>query len=655
MVDDSGDAASFVPSVVEPQPFVQLVAITRRYPTGTVALADVNLSLWRGESVAITGRSGSGKSTLLNVLGLLDIADQGRLFIDGRGVDEDSDRRRSGRRAADLGFVFQRSHLIPALSARENVLLGLRYSEDGSELSDTTADESLAAVGLANKVDALARTLSGGEMQRVAIARTLARPAQLWLADEPTGNLDSSQSADIIELLKLRASERGACLVVVTHEPEIAARMDRVVTLRDGRVVADSRRITDPRSTEVLPTFADSLGPRPTKSVRASMRSWRHRTARTTRFVVQGVTAHPRRAWSGILASAVAVALTVTALGLAQSASAQVTELFDAQRATQVTARLTSDPNTLPRWPIRIAPVSSFPGVTGVEYWRTWDNIAMANGSVTADSAHLVEVDKAPGAATDSSIAWASNDDHVLDEGETILGAVLAKRLAVTQPSLEPEITVAGNRLRVVGVLTSSRAGTARGSVFVRTGDVKGLAPSLSSELYAETAPGAARALARRLQNLADPFRSTQMVVDPVLGADSYRGQLEDSVSASLKVLAVVAALAGLIAVIFVNILSVGARTAEFGVRRAFGARRGELVSLVVGESSLLGLAGAALGLATGFIAVMVVTALAHWQPIFDPRLLLVPLIGAVLFGTLGGVPPAISAGRIQPADAVRS
>jgi macrolide transport system ATP-binding/permease protein len=629
----------------DPAAFVELRGVTRSYPTGTVALADVDLRLDRGESVAITGRSGSGKSTLLNVLGLLDVPTAGELVIDGRRVEADSDRRRSERRSADLGFVFQRSHLIPALSARQNVLLGLRYSNCPEDRSEQAAEEALAAVGLAAKVDALARTLSGGEMQRVAIARTLARPAQLWLADEPTGNLDSTQSVEIIELLKLRAAERGACLVVVTHEPDIAARMDRVVTLRDGRVVAD----TGVPSTDLL------LGTDLASNEKPQSPSYRSRARRTARFIAQGVAAHPRRAWSGILAAAIAVALTVAALGLAQSASAQVTSLFDAQRATQVTARIGIDPQTAPRWPIQLDAVQSFSGVTGAEYWRTREGIPMTNGSLVADTATVIEVDAAPGAATDSTVDWAANDDHVLGDGEVLLGSLLADRLAIGQPDLNPEITVDGTRLRVVGLLTTSRAGTAGGAAFVTSASVTGLPASTAAELYIETVPGAARDVADRLPDLADPYRTTTMHVDPVLAADSYRGQLEDSVSASLQVLAVVAALAGLIAVVFVNILSVGARTAEFGVRRAFGARRSELISLVVGESTVLGLLGAALGLAAGFTAVMVVTALARWQPVFDLRLLLVPLFGALVFGTLGGLPPAIAAGRIQPADAVRT
>jgi macrolide transport system ATP-binding/permease protein len=641
-VDPGGEDAAAVP-------LVELRGITRRYATGTLALSGISIRLHRGESVAVIGRSGSGKSTLLNLLGLLDVPDEGELLIDGHRVEGDDDRRRTERRATDLGFVFQRSHLIPALTARENVLLGLRYSHHQGPGGAEAADEALRAVGLGAKVDAVARTLSGGEMQRVAIARTLVRPAQLWLADEPTGNLDSAQSVEIIELLKERAAQRGACLVVVTHEPDIAARMGRTITLHDGRVVADTGAAGADlrRSAPGARSDADADAP--------GAPSLRARTLRTARFIAQGVRAHPRRAWSGILASALAVALTIAALGLAQSASAQVTSLFDAQRASQVTARFSNDPAIPPRWPVQVDAVEEFSGVTGVEYWRTFAGVPMTNGEVAADTATVVAVDAAPGPATDSSVTWAAHDSHALEDGEVVLGAVLADRLGVGQLDMTPEVVIGGVRLRVVGILTASRSGTAAGSAFVTSASTTGIPESSSAELYVETVPGAARHVADRLPDLADPYRVRQLRIDPVLTADAYRGSLEDSVSASLQVLAVVAALAGLLAVVFVTILSVSARTSEFGVRRAFGARRSELVSLVVGESTVLGVAGAVVGLATGFIAVMAVTASARWQPVFEPRLLLVPLVGALVFGPLGGLLPSITAGRVQPADAVRS
>ncbi|QDW62235.1 ATP-binding cassette domain-containing protein [Oerskovia sp. KBS0722] len=641
-------------------PLIELRGITRRYANGTTALGGVDLAIGPGERVAVVGRSGSGKSTLLNVLGLLDAPDAGEVLIDGQPVDSAQDRVRAEWRSSELGFVFQRSHLIPALSVRENVLLGLRYSTASPDDADQVIADSLRAVGLEHKEQARARTLSGGEMQRVAIARTLARPARLWLADEPTGNLDSGQSLEIIEELKRRAAERGAALVVVTHEPDIAERLDRVITLHDGFVVDDTATTASagPVGDRHAAGAPDPHRPddphRPQDQTRPRTRSVA-RLSRTARFVLQGIMSNAGRTASGTVASAVAVALTVTALGLAQSASGQVTGLFDAQRATQVTAALTTDGPNDARWPVRVDAVADFPGVTGVEHWRVHSQTPVANGALAALTVDLVSVDEAPGETTDTAVTWAPHDDRVLGEGEVLLGAGLARRLGVTQLDVSPEITVQDEPLRVVGLVTASRSGTAAGSAFVNAADADGLPVALSSSLFVETVPGAARNVADRLQDLADPFGTTRMTIAPVLEPSSFRGELQDSVAASLQVLAVVAALAGLVGVVFVNLLSVSSRTAELGVRRAFGARRSELVTLVVGECTALAVLGALVGLVTGFAAVMVVTAVARWQPIFDARLLLVPLAGALLFGIVGGLPPAVAAGRIEPADAVRS
>lgn len=636
-------------------PLVELRGIVRRYPNGTVALGGVDLQIDAGEGVAVIGRSGSGKSTLLNVLGLLDAPTDGEVIIDGEPVQAASDRMRSERRSRDLGFVFQRSHLIGAQSVLDNVLLGLRYSAAPERRARAAAIEALRAVGMDHRVDARAQTLSGGEMQRVAIARTMARPVRLWLADEPTGNLDSEQSAEIIELLKVRAAQRGAALVVVTHEPDIAARLDRVITLNDGHVVSDTGRtsarpsVGESHGGAAVATSAGRIAPAHPRTTR------RRRLGRSARFLVQGLAAHPGRARAGVAASAIAVALAVAALGLAQSAAAQVNSLFDAQRATQVSAQLVTDTYSPPRWPLRLEALQAFPGVDDIEVWWHRTGVPMSNANLAAQAVDLVQVDAAPGATTDSVITWGAADDAALADGEVLLGAVLAQRLGISQIDLSPEVTVQGVRLRVAGILESSRSGTATGSAFVTANTASSLPAPLSAELFIQTQPGAARGIADRLQALVDPYETMRISIDPVLEADAYRGQLQDSVAASLQVLAVVASLAGLIAVVFVNILGVGSRTAEFGVRRAFGASRTELVALVVGEGVVLAVIGAVIGLATGFVSIMAVTAVAHWQPVFDPQLLLIPLAGALAFGTLGGLPPAVTAGRIEPADAVRT
>lgn len=624
-------------------PFLELKGIKRSYPNGTQALKGINLAIHEGEAIAIVGRSGSGKSTLLNVLGLLDTPTDGELILDGSVIDVSNDKVRSAWRASELGFVFQRAHLIGNLTVRENVLLGLAYASQNLEDSGHVAERALKEVGLGHRIDALARTLSGGEMQRVAIARTLARPARLWLADEPTGNLDSAQSVEIIHLLKQRAREHGATLIVVTHEPEIAEQLDRVVTLVDGEVVNDTA------------TAGSRLSKQKSADARAGRPKSRRRTSRrqTLKFIAQGIASDPGRARSGIIAAAVAVALTVVALGLAQSASSQVTSMFDAQRARQVTAEVVIDEPL--RWPLQIDRIKLLAGVQGVEFWEQRHEVPITNGLVSETTATVMTVTEVPGETTDAEIRWASNATEGLANDGVIIGRNLAERLGIGLIDLMPEIEISGRTARIVGVIEAGRSPAASGSVFVTPEFSENFEDSMSGALFIDTVPGAASNIAKTIALAADPYEQARFEIAPILQPDTYRGALQDSVAVSLIVLAAVASLAGLGAVILVNVLSVTARVPEFGVRRAFGARRKNVIALVIGECVALGFIGALVGLAIGFVAIMTVTAVAHWQPVFDPKLLVVPLAGALLFGTLGSIPPAIAAGKIEPADAVRS
>ncbi|TDC10998.1 ABC transporter ATP-binding protein [Nonomuraea longispora] len=203
---------------------------------GTVdILSDASLTVETGEIVAVQGASGSGKSTLLALLGLLDTPDAGEISIDDACVNRLPDNRRSDLRAKKLGFVFQNYSLLPHLSARENVELPLMHGPRMARSQARAAVlDCLDAVGLAGRADARPRQLSGGEQQRVAIARALVRGPAVVLADEPTGALDTGTADRVLDLLCSVATEAGAALLLVTHDPNVARRADRALFLRDG-------------------------------------------------------------------------------------------------------------------------------------------------------------------------------------------------------------------------------------------------------------------------------------------------------------------------------------------------------------------------------------------------------------------------------------
>jgi len=225
-------------------PIIETKELCREYRIGrdaVIALGGVDISINQGEFVAIVGPSGCGKSTLLNLLGGLDQPTKGNVFLDGQNLAQLSEEQLAFLRRQKMGFIFQRHDLFPELTARENVEFPLLLGGMAPIERKKRAEDLLIQIGLAEKADHLPDELSGGQQQRVGIARALANNPLILLADEPTGNLDSATSAEIINILIQLTRNQGLTLIMVTHDPEVAEQADRKLTLRDGHLVSKER------------------------------------------------------------------------------------------------------------------------------------------------------------------------------------------------------------------------------------------------------------------------------------------------------------------------------------------------------------------------------------------------------------------------------
>lgn len=232
-------------------PMLQFLDVVKSYGSGSTevrAVTEVNLSIAPGEFVAIMGPSGCGKSTLLHLAGALEQPSAGRVIVNGKDLAEMSATQHADLRRNDVGYVFQALNLIPALTAVENVMLPLELDGVATKVARGLATEALNRVGLDHHLDRYPDDFSGGQRQRIAIARAVIGDRRLLLADEPTGALDTVNGDQVVELLADLARNRGVSVVMVTHDPRFASWADRVVFIRDGRIVDESAPVFDDHS-----------------------------------------------------------------------------------------------------------------------------------------------------------------------------------------------------------------------------------------------------------------------------------------------------------------------------------------------------------------------------------------------------------------------
>ncbi|MFP3466204.1 ATP-binding cassette domain-containing protein [Leifsonia sp. SIMBA_070] len=628
---------------------IELESISRRYPgRGSVlALDGVDLTIDEGDFVAIEGPSGGGKSTLLNIIGMLDAPTAGSYRIGGVATDSLVSDDTAKMRSQNFAFIFQGFHLLDRRPVVDSVELGLLYRGVPPAERRKRALTALGDVGLGHRSHHMAANLSGGERQRVAIARALASQAPIVVADEPTGNLDSHNSAQIVENLR-RLHRSGATIVLVTHSPEIASVASRRIVVRDGRIEAQGSSkaalVGKPPGADRTSAPGSPSRLRGRDLVSDALRAVRSRMGRT----------------AGLAAAVgVGVALFVGTLGVSGTANAQVSDAFDAVANRDVTVSWNSgDPSNQGE-----AEVAELP--TRLKALNGVDEAGLVAGLGqtivrAADTRPSFDVDgyamttSLPAAAR-MKVIWAPRHGPELDSDEVLIGATLADKLQLGPLEMTPSILVNDHPADVVGVIEQSpRFPQFLGTVMHGPGTVTGI-QGAHIQAVLLTQSGAAQQVARQAPLVINPYDVGALDVDAPTDPVTLRNHVQGGLQSTLLALTAISLLASALGLTNSMVMSVLERKHELGLRRAVGARSRHVGALVLTESVITGTVGGLGGLVVGLAGILAITVAEHWSPVFDLALAPAAVGGGVLVGALGGLVAAKRAAAIAPHEALRS
>ncbi|HTS89241.1 MAG TPA: ABC transporter permease [Gemmatimonadales bacterium] len=689
------------------QPVIDIRNVTKVFVLGdteTRALDGVTIAVQPGEFVAIMGASGSGNSTLMNILGCLDRPSGGDYFLEGVNVATLGEPALARVRSRRIGFVFQNFNLLARTSALENVALPLFYS---SRPGDATlrARQGLVAMGLTGREQNAPNQLSGGQQQRVAIARALINDPAILLADEPTGNLDSKTSEDIMAALRALNRQRGLTVVLVTHEPDMAAYADRIVTMRDGRIVSDVPNVS------VAPGAPGAAPQRAATPVAEAEESPAHVVLSFGRMALlaagRAIARNTMRSALTMLGIFIGVAALIAMVAVGQGAKAAVKAQIEglgtnllvvlpgATTASGVRSGFgsastlqTSDAEAIKKEDTAVADVSylmrqvaqvqignqnwstSIQGVTpSYLSIRSW---AVAQGRPMTDE----DMQSAARVALLGQTVLANLfGEHSNPIGATILvknvpleviGVLAAKGQSGFGQDQDDVILIPFSTAerKVLGVTAPSKTDTTTGTVYPPAPNPFGLKPKLTgyvntifvqaiSTAAVPTALDQVTATLRRRHGIrpgaTDDFgvRNMNDVTQAAEGSSQVMAML-------LATVASISLLVGGIGIMNILLVSVTERTREIGIRMAIGARRIHVLLQFLVEAILLSAGGGCAGVLMGVVVSKLISVVAHWPTALSPMAIIGAFFFSAAVGVFFGYHPARQASHLNPIEALR-
>ena len=700
-------------------PAIEMHGITRVFEGSERAVLDrLDLVVERGEFLAIIGPSGSGKSTLLNAIGLLDTPTSGTYSLFGKNTEGLSDRERDEMRRDHLGFIFQSSNMLLDETSTTNASMGLRvqgvpYSE---RLQRT--EETLEFLGLSDRASIRTRYLSGGEKQRCAIARALATRPPLILADEPTGNLDSHNSAKVIEILQ-RINATGCTVLVITHDPEVAAAARRVIRIEDGRLHEQSRAdLATVPVAEVVPVAQDS----PVDASASLAPGEKPATHRRGSFLtddsieaISALTSRPLRTLLLGLSFALGVGGLISASGMSESASYQVNQrLLGSEQSTLYISDRDNDQNMLGTYRQGESAQNVADRISALDYVKNTgfvSSVAPADVRITRFSPYEDEPKTAIGLSSTSKTRLEQigarmnpetlraleqmnstlTQENVADRerAEQLSGAIVsvsaARALGIIPedkaadnatteprpgelpaveygiklgglPQVAPGVSiwVDGQLMPVVGLFDPGNSGYEFRNTVIVSPGTLQRTGRGQVTYITETERGYGKAVAKAIPLTLKPAEPSQINVETPSDLQSLRASIASDLGLYVGVLSGILLVLASLSAATAMYLSVQSRTAEIALRRAIGSSKWLIARIFLMEGVMLGVLGGSIGACSGMIATIILSLVQGWQAVLSPGFVVLGVGVGALTGLVSSAYPAWVASRKSPADAMR-
>lgn len=700
-------------------PAIEMRGITRIFEGSDRPVLDrLDLVVERGEFLAIIGPSGSGKSTLLNAIGLLDTPTSGTYSLFGKNTEGLSDRERDEMRRDHLGFIFQSSNMLLDETSTTNASMGLRvqgvpYSE---RLQRT--EETLEFLGLSDRASIRTRYLSGGEKQRCAIARALATRPPLILADEPTGNLDSHNSAKVIEILQ-RINATGCTVLVITHDPEVAAAARRVIRIEDGRLHEQSRADSDTvPAAEVVSAATDTPVDAPASLAPGEKPATHRRGSFLTDDSIEAIsalTSRPLRTLLLGLSFALGVGGLISASGMSESASYQVNQrLLGSEQSTLYISDRDNDQNMLGTYRQGESAQNVADRISALDYVKNTgfvSSVAPADVRITRFSPYEDEPKTAIGLNSTSKTRLEQigarmnpetlraleqmnstlTQENVADRerSEQLSGAIVsvsaARALGIIPedkaadnatteprpgelptveygiklgglPQVAPGVSiwVDGQLMPVIGLFDPGNSGYEFRNSVIVSPGTLQRTGRGQVTYIAETERGYGKAVAKAIPLALKPAEPSQINVETPSDLQSLRASIASDLGLYVGVLSGILLVLASLSAATAMYLSVQSRTAEIALRRAIGSSKWLIARIFLMEGVMLGVLGGSIGACSGMIATIILSLVQGWQAVLSPGFVVLGVGVGALTGLVSSAYPAWVASRKSPADAMR-